>query len=85
MNSPSTNLTIKEHIIWDKVQSLSKKKGFTHLFYVWEQYEQITKKIVGAKGKYPNLQSKIIATKLDPLSFEELISAFNKIKKEDCR
>lgn len=74
----SNNLTVKESIIWEKVILSVKNNSFTHLFYIWEQVEKKTKKIVGAKGNYPNLQTKIIVTRLDPNSFEELVNDFNK-------
>lgn len=76
----SNNLTVQESIVWDKVIMSVKNNSFTHLFYIWEQMEHKTKKIVGAKGNYPHLQSKIIATKLNPLSFKKLVDNFNKTK-----
>lgn len=71
------SLTIQESIIWEKVILSIKNNHFTHLFYVWEQLEHKTKKIIGAKGNYPHVQSKIIATKLDPFSFKDLVNSFN--------
>lgn len=64
--------------VWKKVLKEAEKGAYTHVFYVWEQLEHITKKIILAKGNYPKLQSKIIATNQDPFYFQKLVSDFNK-------
>lgn len=67
----------EEKIIWQKVLNEAKKGSFTYVFYVWEQVEHLTKKIVLAKGTHPQMQTKIVATGLDAYQFEDLVNDFN--------